>query len=175
MDTQKGNDASAQFNVIVNANVGQIQALIEFLEVTPKGLYTEQPNSKTSAIGMHMRHVLDFYSQILKGSKTGEVSYDSRIRDKSIQTDPKNAIELARNIQSDLGILKNDFNIVVSGIIPGSSEPMLMPSSLSRELYSAFEHTTHHLALIKMIGNQIGMSFDDSFGVATSTQQHLKA
>ena len=44
-----------------------------------------------SSIGMHVRHIIEFYQCLLEGSKSGTVNYDARKRDLLIETDVHHA------------------------------------------------------------------------------------
>lgn len=47
-----------------------------------------------SSIGQHVRHILEFYICLSDGIKTGEVDYDKRVRNLSIENNPYYAIRL---------------------------------------------------------------------------------
>jgi hypothetical protein len=133
-----------------------------------------------SSIGMHARHILEFYQCLLCQCDNGQVvNYDKRQRDLLLQsnlvyfTDTVNSLlkkleELDKtSLDAPLSIT-NDCEHGVADIIN---------SNLARELHYNLEHTIHHAAFIK-IGVLCLMpdaEIPKTFGIAPSTLRHQKA
>lgn len=140
-------------------------------------LLTEQQFSRSlpifsgSTIGMHARHVVEFYQCLLEQSFDSQrVNYDNRSRDLLLQTNLDYFIQTVESIISTLDTmgekqLKHPLSIATDD---GDD---VMISSLSRELQYNLEHTIHHAALIKIgILSQVpDATLPPSFGVAPST------
>ncbi len=144
------------------------------------GLSVEKYTSKLdilsgSTVGMHVRHILEFYQCVLFGvAKEENVDYDKRLRNIVIETDPVFAVEIIEAITFALNAMDDDkpLNVVFT---PGlSDEALITSSSLSRELCYLIEHTIHHMAIIKMayFQNFTDCTLPENFGVAFSTIKH---
>lgn len=128
-----------------------------------------------SPIGSHVRHTLDFYLNFLNGVEKKpnglfEVDYDYRDDQDPISvlvaTRPEVAIATIDNIQNRLG--------AISGERYGMSNnegPDKKGTTLGRELQVIISHTTHHMAIIGMTADQLGLGFGADFGVAHSTKK----
>ena len=124
-----------------------------------------------STIGMHARHVVEFYQCLLEQSADNQrVNYDNRSRDLLLQTNLDYFIETVESIISTLDTVgEKQLKYPLSIMTDEDDETMI--SSLSRELQYNLEHTIHHAALIKIgILSQIpDATLPPSFGVAPST------
>ncbi|MBK9196472.1 MAG: hypothetical protein IPO17_16125 [Flavobacteriales bacterium] len=134
------------------------------------------PVLSKSSIGQHVRHVLEFYICLMNaGSDT--VDYDSRKRDRALETDRAavmgalNALrDWMKNIRQDMPM-----HLLVDHSTDGSGNTR-MGTSLYRELAYAFDHGTHHMALLRIAVEQHhpGIALDPDFGVAPSTVRDRK-
>ena len=124
-----------------------------------------------STIGMHARHVVEFYQCLLEQSADNQrVNYDNRSRDLLLQTNLDYFTETVESIISTLDTIgEKQLKYPLSIMTDEDDETMI--SSLSRELQYNLEHTIHHAALIKIgILSQIPeATLPPSFGVAPST------
>lgn len=124
-----------------------------------------------NTIGMHVRHILEFYKSLEHGAKVNQIDYDSRERNIELETNRILAkLELER-IQEWLLTVVNDIEIKV---LHHSQKDMELTSSMSRELAYNMEHAVHHMAIIKIC---IKHAFDyvrleENFGVAYATIQY---
>ncbi|UOB18258.1 DinB family protein [Abyssalbus ytuae] len=131
-----------------------------------------------STIGMHVRHILEFYICLMNSVTTLSVNYDDRKRDITLETNTKNCIEAVTKILEFVNAVKKDLPIKLSAnySIHNESDKVTLNSSLFRELLYNVEHTVHHLAIIKIglkaLDNNIKV--DESFGVASSTIRNKK-
>lgn len=122
-----------------------------------------------SSIGMHCRHIQDFFYTLSAGVETGYLDYGLRNREPALENDPE---QLAKTLKDRMSALK-DYPlsqplIVLSDLGP---EKKKYASTYGRELQFVFHHTVHHMAMIKM-----GLKYLDSpirlsseFGLAPST------
>jgi hypothetical protein len=126
-----------------------------------------------SSIGMHVRHILEFY--ICLQTRTGDVvNYDERLRNGLLETIPEVALNMINDLivwmnqidESDLlAFASNDGN-------PGDT----CNTSLTRELQYLSDHTVHHLAILKLIFvyELPHVVLPQYFGYAYSTIKHLE-
>jgi hypothetical protein len=131
-----------------------------------------------SSIGMHFRHIFDFYQCIEKSLVSGHLDYCKRERNPLIENDPEIA---SRSFSACfLSLKKADENqslIVWADFSTTQTDRPRVQSSVGREMMYAFDHAVHHLAIIK-IGIKTAfpeINLDEGFGVAPSTQKHQKA
>ena len=130
-------------------------------------------------IGKHVRHVLEFYGALLSGAP---VDYDARKRDPDLETVPQAAVERIRSTAGQLGALGSvepnghgpDSPLTVV-CAPGDGEAQTTTSTVERELQFLSSHTVHHLAIIAIIMQYLGIEVPADFGVAPSTLAHERA
>jgi uncharacterized damage-inducible protein DinB len=130
-----------------------------------------------SSIGGHIRHNYDHFACFLDGLPRGEVDYDARARDLRVETDPAHAaLQLAATARAlgelDSAALVSDLRVTADG---GSGARAWTRSTPARELQFLVSHTIHHYAMIAVICHGLSVALDPAFGVAPSTQRHLKA
>jgi hypothetical protein len=132
-----------------------------------------------SSVGMHARHIIEFYQCLLFQYGNGQVvNYDSRKRDLLLQSKLEYftlmvnvLIETIENFDKDS--LEGPLSIT-NDCEHGEAE--LISSNLARELHYNLEHTIHHAAFIK-IGVLCFMpdaELPKTFGIAPSTLRHQK-
>lgn len=125
-----------------------------------------------SSIGHHLRHCLEYMLCLKQGISTGAIDYDQRIRNERLETEreifDKTIKEITAWLTSlDSEVLNRALNIQemsVAGVRPRPSQ-----SSLERELVFQASHSIHHLAIVVLIGEIIGVGVPYDFGVAPST------
>jgi uncharacterized damage-inducible protein DinB len=128
-----------------------------------------------ASIGMHIRHILEFYTCFLEQTDNTQVCYDSRKRQLIYEINTAASIEKLYNIQSGIELLDINNSIEVktnSGIEEDNND--FVKSSVGRELLYTLDHAIHHMALIK-IGVQLNfdhINFPEGFGIAPSTIRH---
>lgn len=129
-----------------------------------------------SSIGMHARHVVEFYQCLLEQSSNNQqVNYDNRSRDLLLQTNLDYFTQAVDNVISTLDTmgetqLKHPLSIATN------ETDNAMKSSVERELHYNLEHTIHHAALIKIgiLSQKSDALMPASFGVAPSTIRYQK-
>jgi hypothetical protein len=126
-------------------------------------------NLSDKTIGQHVRHIIEMFQCLEIGYESGEVDYDSRKRNVLIETDKTYASELLKNIEQHISS-KNKSLFLVTNYNDLQEEPEKIGTNYFREIAYNLEHTTHHMALIRIGLQEIGnISIDESYGVATST------
>jgi len=130
-----------------------------------------------SSIGMHVRHILEFYICLMEASVRNVVNYDERKRDHELECSIRKSVETIEQILDYLGAVVNDFTLTLKANYSTESaeEEIALESTFFRELLYNVEHTVHHLAIIR-IGikalNDHNIAFDNQFGVAASTTRN---
>ena len=120
-------------------------------------------------LSKHIRHILDFYRNMLNHGTIGGINYDMRFRGSDIETNKKSAIDCIDHIIDAIADLDIDKNVTLSQDFAG--EPLHIESTLGRELLYNLEHAIHHMALIR-VGLNLRFKYvlyNEQFGVAYST------
>lgn len=125
-----------------------------------------------SSVGMHARHVVEFYQCLLTQNDDNQaINYDKRQRDMLLQTRIDYFVFTVSQIINSLEKLdETAFNTPLS-IESESVGDTPIKSSLARELHYNLEHTIHHAALIKIGLLSINSHWEipPTFGIAPST------
>lgn len=157
--------------------LNQLQALINELSVSQYGFNNGDISSGT--IGAHVRHVIEHYQSFLK--EPADIDYDERPRNQLLETNPVAALTTIEATSLELEALARQLTL-------HSVEPVLVScatntqfaakpvhSSCARELIFLASHTTHHMAIIRILAKLQGKNVAENFGKAASTQQYESA
>ena len=160
-------------DVLLHTNTNILTQLSAILENIPNAAYANQPNAQTSSIGMHIRHIIEFYQELLKtleGFSDNHLCYDNRQRDLTLEANKQAAIDALETIKATLSTMKQTDTAIKMSVITAPIQPMsTITTTLHRELYHLIDHTTHHMAIIKMIAQDQNIILDQNFGVASAT------
>ena len=163
----------------IEENISALQQGIDLLVDIDDATYRKKVEiAFGGTLGGHVRHNLDHYLNFLDGVETGEIDYESRQRDHSIESDRQYAIERSREICSRLGALAEsgrdrELRIRMEGENADKRTRWAM-SSVSRELEFLLSHTIHHYALASIMCRLSGVNPSRDFGVAPSTLRHRR-
>jgi uncharacterized damage-inducible protein DinB len=130
------------------------------------------PTFSRGGVGAHFRHILDHYDSFLDGLAPGRIDYDSRERDRALETDRSAAVLKIREICGRLVALDEGDGrraIEATSLCGEPSQVLWSPSSVARELQFLVSHTVHHYAVIAAILRPQGVEPGEDFGVAPST------
>lgn len=134
--------------------------------------YKQQlPLLSESTIGMHVRHIIEFYQCLIKGQLQGQINYDARERNLLQESNIEYARSCIDNILIDLDMIQENKSIHLITEQNKTESKLVIDSNLYRELSYVIEHTIHHFAIIKMacITYFPSILFDADFGIAYST------
>jgi hypothetical protein len=158
---------------IVQPTIGLLDQLKDLLE----NLTDEQYGRKVTllsgvSIGQHIRHVIEFFRELEKGYHTGVVNYDARMRNETIATQRRFAINeliaIAAVVTKENKPLK-----LVADFSEGDSDCCEVPTNYLRELVYNLEHTIHHMALLRIGVHAVAnVELPENFGVAVSTLKY---
>lgn len=125
-----------------------------------------------SSIGEHVRHILEFYVELLNGYDNGLVNYDQRTRDHQLQTIRSAAVFKIKQLCNQLNLA--DKALLITSNDDQATNQVI--STYARELMYNLDHTIHHMALIRVavcLTSSITLAPD--FGVAAATINYKKA
>ncbi len=163
----------------MQALISSIQATLSDLERALTLLTSEQfarplDVFSGSSVGMHTRHIIEFYQCILQQPAHNQeltANYDKRLRDLTLQSEPTVAVAALVKIRRELSHKRSADQVITLEADCLDDESIQVASSFARELLYNLEHTIHHMALLR-IGLRVlrpEIKLSDSFGVATST------
>jgi uncharacterized damage-inducible protein DinB len=128
------------------------------------------------SVGKQVRHIIEFYREYfrhLSSPSALPLCYDDRQRDPILETSPSSALAEIEIIKEKLAAASQEvLDITLSAIVHPEYPAQLIRSTSQRELMYLFDHTVHHMALIKMLAELWGVHLCKDFGLAPSTMAH---
>ena len=130
-----------------------------------------------SSVGMHVRHIIEFYQCMLNGISIQTINYDARERNLRIENDIEYAKEIIHDCIQQIENLKENTELVMLTSQDLSDDSFRIPTNVFRELTYLIEHSIHHIAIIRMAYNENFPSIliPEHFGVAYSTIKYKQA
>lgn len=157
---------------LIEENRLALHQLQAFMERLAPALYRSAfgPAGRQS-LGKHVRHILDHYDALLAGVGVGGIDYENRERDERLETEPDTAVARLVEIDAALSCLDAHQSVTLRVRYPveGASASLSLPTSLARELAFLTSHTVHHMALLGMMAESLGVGLPEHFGVHPST------
>lgn len=159
--------------MIYRSVINTLSELTDLLNQLNTQEYTNPVNHLSNAtIGQHTRHIIELFQCLINNYETGTVNYDSRLRNRKIETDIKYAVACIESIM--LSINKVDIEMLLEQNLEGQTKQI--KTSYLRELFYNLEHCIHHQALIKVaVFDNSKILVSENFGVAPSTIQYRNA
>jgi hypothetical protein len=138
-----------------------------------------RPPAYAQVVGPHVRHVIEHVEALFAGPRTGVLDYDSRARDRALESDPHLAQQRLLALQQRLGQLSAaqlDAPVQVLGQAGLEGEfNFRVASSVGRELAFLASHAVHHFALLAAHCREHRIPTPAHFGQAPSTVAHQLA
>jgi uncharacterized damage-inducible protein DinB len=132
----------------------------------------QPPGGASGSVGAHVRHTLDHVNALLALDRGGVVTYDLRQRDTALEhSRPVGIAELGRaamDLRERLGRW-TERTLTLHTIVRRGGPPVVVATSLAREIVFVLQHTIHHQALIALLLNGNGVATPAQFGYAPST------
>ncbi len=153
----------------------QLETLHFVIEKLDESSYKNpQPLLSGSAIGKHIRHILELLEELLTGYEIGSINYDNRKRSLLLENLPEAAINKIKECHHKIEALTDDKKLVL-GELCGTTkaDTITLVTSLNRELIYNIEHAVHHMAIIQIAikANNL-VDLPAHFGLAYSTLKH---
>jgi uncharacterized damage-inducible protein DinB len=157
------------------ALLGQLGDLLATLDDTQ---YVKSPvGAMTSSIGAHVRHSLDHVEAIRHARRTGVVDYDTRVRGTAVEGDRSAALRAIHDHAEALSKWQPDdllLDVAMSVLLSADGPPLMVRTTLGRELAFAVNHTIHHNAMLAAMVATLGGQAPERFGYAPSTVRYLR-
>ena len=127
-----------------------------------------------SSIGMHIRHILEFYQCLLSQYPSKEINYDARVRNINIETKLTTCMQSLHELINHIENIQQNEDIFVFTHQSLEGQGQFIPSNLFRELNYVIEHAIHHMAILKIAFSHYFpvINLPPHFGVAYSTIKH---
>jgi hypothetical protein len=155
----------------------QLQSLKQLInELTDEQYTLENELLGKVSIGSHSRHIIELMQCVLNGYNKGEVDYENRKRDLSLQTNRSKAIASIDNLEKQMFLPDKELELLL--MEENEQNRILEPikTTYLRELIYNLEHTIHHLALINVALRSMKLSIvSENFGMAYSTIAYKKS
>ncbi len=157
--------------------IHQLEDLRIFLQQINQEQF-KKPLSELSkaSLGQHTRHILEFYTCLLKSTKEEpSVCYDRRERNPLLENEIPAALQEISEVTERLDKRDQDFALEQI-ILSDGQDPLSLTSTFFRELWYVYEHTTHHMAILKIASKLMGVvGLPENFGVADSTISYRRS
>ncbi|WP_299235015.1 DinB family protein [uncultured Halomonas sp.] len=152
----------------------QLETLL--LEITPLAYRHGFDAEGRQTLGRHVRHILDHYRALLEGIDGSCIDYEARVRESELEQEPAVALEWLGQIRARLTMLGEHAStpLQLKYPIDEEGEALLLTTSLARELAFLTSHTVHHMALLRVLAQQLGVKLPADFGVHPSTLRHWR-
>lgn len=157
---------------MIKETVNYLNQTKSYLEnITPTAYQQPIVEMSNSTIGKHTRHFLECYQCLLGQAVTGEICYDNRERNTLLEENPQVALAVLEDIVDKIRQVDLSQQFILKTSLPTEAP---ITTNFNRELLHNYEHTTHHLALIRVGLTLLGLGDDipENFGLANTTIQH---
>jgi DNA-directed RNA polymerase subunit L len=130
-----------------------------------------------NSIGMHYRHIIEFYGIMLEGFRSGMVNYDSRGHDPELENNREICLQILQQMKNRFlePIWPDPIELAGSYSVE-SDETFTVTTNAEREIVYNIEHAIHHMAIIRIaIQHEYpDLILQEEFGYALSTLKHLR-
>ncbi|MBL1269354.1 MAG: hypothetical protein COA87_016705 [Halomonas sp.] len=135
----------------------------------------------TQSLGKHVRHILGHYQTLLDACAMAPTQaifdYEQRQREAALETQPGYAGQRTEALQAGfkaLATMQHDAALTLSYPVEVGDvdDSVALPTSLGRELAFLTSHSIHHMALLGMLCEQLGIALPEHFGVHPSTLRY---
>ena len=125
---------------------------------------------RCGSIGAHVRHIIEHYQSLLQANEC--VDYDLRPRNNELETKPTAAINSLQQLSMQLQSLDLDQQVDVFCSTNTNDVRNSSQSTFARELVFLHSHTTHHMAIVRILALSMQLTVCSNFGKAASTEKH---
>jgi len=161
----------------VTASINMLDSIKDLLNSISTEIYIKPDHILSGAtLGQHFRHIIEFYQCIIDISEDCLICYDNRKRDLRLEESIDFMIMRINSISNKMKILKPELPVqTLSKFTSDPSEKKVkIKSSVGRELSYGFDHSIHHLAIMKIALsiNHPEVKLPAELGIAPSTLQY---
>lgn len=168
-------DLSARTNssVLIKSSLNLLDKLSDGLRQLSVEQYASGYQNRRTPVGKHVRHIIEFYQEFFRhidSNSPKPLCYDNRQRSMRLETSLQNALIEIELLQGKLRNTTSEVKeLTLSTIVHPDYPVQLIRSTSQRELFYLFDHTVHHMALIRVLAEFWGVELSKNFGLAPST------
>ncbi|HEX6881676.1 MAG TPA: hypothetical protein VF135_14995 [Terriglobales bacterium] len=155
------------------------QGLMLLMEVDGETYKTVADAPHSASIGQHYRHVLDHFICLADGIASGVIDYDSRSRNRALETNRESArettIQLSKLFSSLSARQIAASHKVLYSVGYSNDEALEIETVLAREIAFCVSHAIHHFAIIRLVCAHFSIELPQDYGVAPSTLKYRAA
>jgi uncharacterized damage-inducible protein DinB len=168
---------SSGISELIEENIQVLSQLTQLVSRLPPNQYQQSFGLQGQhTMGKHVRHIIDHYEAFLLGLQEKppvKVNYEHRQREESLEREPHRVCYRLLTVCRSLEQLRDDHHqSPVRLDYPTGAITIEMNSSVGRELVFLSSHTIHHMAIIGLLAEQLGIQPARDFGVHPSTLRH---
>ncbi|MDR5873527.1 DinB family protein [Vreelandella gomseomensis] len=173
--------STSSLSPLIDENVQTLAQLAQLLGRVSAHDYQRPLGAKgTQSLGKHVRHILEHYQTLLDACATSSpqtiFDYENRLREAALETQPGYAGDRTEALQAGLTALAtmpHDAALTLNYPVKGDADDSVaLPTSLGRELAFLTSHSIHHMALLGLLCEQLGIALPEHFGVHPSTLRY---
>jgi len=128
-----------------------------------------------NTIGKHCRHILEGLEALLPAKEHQDINYEKRKRQLLYEIDERAFLQRMDELIDTL--VSYDLHRIIHVThepFPQQLAQEHLHTSIGRELLYNMEHMIHHMAIIRLAANSLGLQelVPNNFGLAFSTVQH---
>ena len=164
----------------IDASLNMLDSIKSLLSIIPLKVYLKPDHILSNATqGQHFRHIIEFYQCIIEINENRLICYDDRKRDLELERSIDIMLKKINKLGDAIKML--DTNTPIQTLSKFTSDPeetmVKINSSIGRELSYGFDHSIHHLAIIKIALsiNHPEIELPEGLGVAPSTLQYRES
>lgn len=161
------------------ANVEVLEQLLSILNSLSDELYrSSYMDDGSSAIGRHVRHIIDLYRALMTMDEADVIDFDKRNRGSLIEQDKSAAGNEVMQVLGWILALDNQANkqvMLKTEVSVYQTRQIMLETNVFRELCYVASHTTHHLALLTLLARSRGIVIDKAIGVAPTTATYCRS
>ena len=158
---------------VISANLNMLNRCTEILDSLHQELFIKSiPAILNETVGRHFRHIIEFYLALFIVNEKSPLNYDARERNLQLETDVQLAYVKLEMIKNQLSEISTDGYLIIK-FNPFSDQDYweTADSTLKRELLYLYDHTVHHLFMIRLAMDHFDITFPemDDLGINPST------
>ena len=166
-------DQEESVEILINGLQSVIHDYQHALQTLSAEDYCATPDGQSS-IGAHVRHVLEFMQVLATQITDGVIDYEARAHDVSLESNPQAVAETLPKLLTTFRHQVEKYGLYRLLLLKETTvvghPKVTTTSSIGREILFIIQHSVHHLAIIKMKADSMGIAMDGDIGVANATK-----
>ncbi len=166
-------DQEKSAEILINGLQSVIHDYQHLLQSLRVEHYCASPDGQSS-IGAHVRHVLEFMQVLAAQITDGVIDYEARAHDVSMESNPLAVADTLSKLLTTFRAQIETYGLYRLLLLKETAvlghPRVTTTSSVGREILFIIQHSVHHLAIIKMKTDALGLHMRPDLGVANATK-----